>query len=46
MIGRISQNLDKHSLNKAGKISKAEGHRFSPKLQTLDMNLKGIFFRN
>jgi twitching motility protein PilT len=30
---------------KAGVISKADGIRFSPNPQALEMNLKGIFFK-
>jgi twitching motility protein PilT len=32
-------------LIKEGKISKADGIRFSPNPQALEMNLKGIFFK-
>jgi twitching motility protein PilT len=38
-----SFNKDIYRLIKAGKISKAEGLRFSPNPQALEMNLKGIF---
>jgi len=31
---------------KAGKISKADGLRFSPNPQALEMNLKGIFIKS
>ena len=34
-----------YRLIKAGKISKADGLRFSPNPQALEMNLKGIFIR-
>lgn len=40
-----SFNKDLYRLIKAGKISKADGLRFSPSPQALDMNLKGIFMR-
>ncbi len=30
---------------KEGKISKADGMRFSPNAPALEMNLKGIFFK-
>ena len=39
----FSFNKDIFRLIKAGKISKAEGLRFSPNPQALEMNLKGIF---
>jgi twitching motility protein PilT len=39
----FSFNKDIYRLIKAGKISKAEGLRFSPNPQALEMNLKGIF---
>jgi twitching motility protein PilT len=42
----FSFNADIYRLIKAGKISKVEGLRFSPNPQALDMNLKGIFFKN
>lgn len=38
-----SFNKDIYRLIKAGKISKADGLRFSPNPQALEMNLKGIF---
>lgn len=41
----FSFNKDLYRLIKAGKISKAEGLRFSPNPQALDMNLKGIFMK-
>jgi twitching motility protein PilT len=41
--GSRSFNADLYRLIKAAKISKAEGLRFSPNPQALDMNLKGIF---
>ena len=41
----FSFNKDIYRLIKEGKISKAEGLRFSPNPQALDMNLKGIFVR-
>jgi twitching motility protein PilT len=40
-----SFNRDLLRLIKAGKISKADGIRFSPNPQALEMNLKGIFFK-
>ncbi len=40
-----SFNKDLYRLIKEGKISKAEGLRFSPNPQALEMNLKGIFFK-
>ena len=40
-----SFNRDILRLIKAGKISKADGLRFSPNPQALEMNLKGIFFK-
>jgi twitching motility protein PilT len=43
--GSQSFNKDLFRLIKAAKISKAEGLRFSPNPQALDMNLKGIFFK-
>jgi twitching motility protein PilT len=42
-VGSRSFNKDLYRLIKAAKISKAEGLRFSPNPQALDMNLKGIF---
>jgi twitching motility protein PilT len=41
----FSFNKDIYRLIKAGKISKAEGLRFSPNPQALEMNLKGIFIK-
>ena len=41
----FSFNKDIFRLIKAGKISKAEGLRFSPNPQALEMNLKGIFMK-
>ena len=41
----FSFNKDLYRLIKAGKISKADGLRFSPNPQALDMNLKGIFIK-
>ena len=41
----FSFNKDIFRLIKAGKISKAEGLRFSPNPQALEMNLKGIFIK-
>ncbi len=41
-----SFNKDTYRLIKAGKISKAEGLRFSPNPQALEMNLKGIFIKS
>jgi twitching motility protein PilT len=43
--GTFSFNRDLYRLVKAGTISKADGLRFSPNPQALDMNLKGIFFK-
>jgi twitching motility protein PilT len=43
--GSKSFNRDLYRLIKAAKISKAEGLRFSPNPQSLDMNLKGIFVK-
>jgi twitching motility protein PilT len=43
--GSRSFNRDLYRLIKAAKISKAEGLRFSPNSQSLDMNLKGIFVK-
>jgi twitching motility protein PilT len=42
----FSFNKDIYRLIKAGKISKAEGLRFSPNPQALEMNLKGIFVKS
>ncbi len=42
----FSFNKDIYRLIKAGKISKADGLRFSPNPQALEMNLKGIFIRS
>lgn len=42
----FSFNRDLYRLVKAGSISKADALRFSPNPQALDMNLKGIFFKN
>ena len=42
----FSFNKDIYRLIKAGIISKADGLRFSPNPQALDMNLKGIFFKS
>jgi len=44
-VGSQSFNKDLYRLIKAAKISKAEGLRFSPNPQALDMNLKGIFIK-
>jgi twitching motility protein PilT len=41
-----SFNKDIYRLIKAGKVSKAEGLRFSPNPQALEMNLKGIFIKS
>ena len=41
----FSFNKDLYRLIKAGKISKADGLKFSPNPQQLDMNLKGIFIK-
>ena len=41
----FSFNKDLYRLIKAGRISKADGLRFSPNPQALDMNLKGIFIK-
>ncbi|MEY3773981.1 MAG: hypothetical protein RLZZ129_761 [Verrucomicrobiota bacterium] len=41
-----SFNKDIYRLIKAGKISKADGLRFSPNPQALEMNLKGIFIKS
>jgi twitching motility protein PilT len=43
--GSKSFNKDIYRLIKEGKISRAEGLRFSPNPQSLEMNLKGIFFK-
>src|SRR5690606_37038931 len=40
-----SFSKDIYRLIKEGKVSKAEGLRFSPNPQALEMNLKGIFFK-
>lgn len=42
----FSFNKDLYRLIKAGRISKAEGLRYSPNPQALDMNLKGIFIKS
>jgi len=39
-------NKDLYRLIKAGTISKADGIRFSPNPQQLEMNLKGIFIKS
>lgn len=44
--GTFSFNKDIYRLIKAGKISKADGLRFSPNPQALEMNLKGIFLKS
>jgi twitching motility protein PilT len=41
-----SFNKDLYRLIKAGRISKADGIRFSPNPQQLEMNLKGIFIKS
>ncbi len=41
--GSRSFNRDLYQMIKAAKISKADGLRFSPNPQALEMNLKGIF---
>jgi twitching motility protein PilT len=41
----FSFNKDLYRLIKAGKISKADGLRFSPNPPALEMNLKGIFIK-
>ena len=41
-----SFNKDLYRLIKAGRISKADGLRFSPNPQQLEMNLKGIFIKS
>jgi twitching motility protein PilT len=43
--GSKSFNKDLYRLVKEGKISKADGLRFSPNPPALEMNLKGIFFK-
>jgi twitching motility protein PilT len=43
--GSKSFNKDLYRLIKEGKISKADGLRFSPNQPALEMNLKGIFFK-
>jgi len=43
--GSKAFNKDIYRLIKEGKISKADGLRFSPNPQALEMNLKGIFFK-
>jgi len=43
--GSKSFNKDLYRLIKEGKISKADGLRFSPNAPALEMNLKGIFFK-
>jgi len=43
--GSKSFNKDLYRLIKEGKISKADGLRFSPNPPALEMNLKGIFFK-
>jgi twitching motility protein PilT len=45
-IGSKAFNKDIYRLIKEGKISKADGLRFSPNPQALEMNLKGIFFKS
>lgn len=42
----FSFNKDIYAKIKAGKVSKAEGLRFSPNPQALEMNLKGIFMKS
>ena len=42
----FSFNKDIYRLIKSGKISKAEGLRYSPNPQALEMNLKGIFMKS
>lgn len=44
--GSKSFNKDLYRLIKEGKISKADGLRFSPNPAALEMNLKGIFFKS
>ncbi len=41
-----SFNKDLYRLIKSGRISKADGIRFSPNPQQLEMNLKGIFIKS
>src|SRR5476651_22543 len=41
----FSFNKDIYALIKAGQISKADGLKFSPNPQQLEMNLKGIFIK-
>jgi twitching motility protein PilT len=41
----FSFNKDIYRLIKEGRVSKADGLRFSPNPQALDMNLKGIFMK-
>jgi twitching motility protein PilT len=43
--GSKSFNKDLYRLIKEGKISKADGMRYSPNPPALEMNLKGIFFK-
>ena len=40
-----SFNKDILRLIREGKISKADGIRYAPNPQSLEMNLKGIFFK-
>jgi twitching motility protein PilT len=42
----FSFNKDIYRLIKAGRISKADGLKFSPNPQQLEMNLKGIFIKS
>ncbi|MEZ5413717.1 MAG: PilT/PilU family type 4a pilus ATPase [Opitutaceae bacterium] len=42
----FSFNKDIYRLIKEGKVSKADGLRFSPNPQALEMNLKGIFIKS
>ena len=42
----FSFNKDLYRLIKAGLVSKADGLRFSPNPQALEMNLKGIFIKS
>ena len=42
----FSFNKDIYKMIKAGVISKADGLRFSPNPQQLEMNLKGIFIKS
>lgn len=44
--GTFSFNRDIYRLIKAGRISRADGLRFSPNPQQLEMNLKGIFIKS